>query len=87
MSFKVVIPKPTFKAIEKIPNKDRIRIFDRLLKLEENPYPTGSQKLKGYDDQYRLRVGDYRVRYFINLTNKEVVILDVAHRKEIYKKK
>jgi len=31
--------------------------------LEVNPRPSGIKQLKGYDNAYRLRVGDYRVLY------------------------
>lgn len=43
------------------------------------------KKLINVDEQYRLRVGDWRVRFAINT---EIVILDVLHvlpRGEAYK--
>ncbi len=39
------------------------RIDRKILALAENPRPPGCKKLKGYKDQWRLRVGDYRVVY------------------------
>ncbi|MCP4267265.1 MAG: type II toxin-antitoxin system RelE/ParE family toxin [Candidatus Brocadiaceae bacterium] len=34
---------------------------------------------------YKLSVGDYRIIYEINLTDKVVSVHKVGHRKEIYK--
>jgi mRNA interferase RelE/StbE len=31
--------------------------------LENNPRPPGGKKLKGHQDIWRIRVGDYRVLY------------------------
>jgi mRNA interferase RelE/StbE len=43
------------------------------------------KKLTGYEDRYRLRVGNYRVIY--DVTDKQLVILvvGVGHRREIYR--
>jgi len=38
-------------------------IVERVLKLAEQPRPPQFRKLRGTRDEYRLRVGDYRVFY------------------------
>ena len=87
MIYKVIIPKNLLKFFDKIDLHTKSKIKEKLQNLKENPLPLGSIKLKGYDDQYRIRLGDYRIRYFINFTDSEILILDIAHRKDIYKKK
>jgi mRNA interferase RelE/StbE len=87
MDYTVVIPKPVLKIFSSIPQRDRARIVTKLQVLEIKPNPIGSLKLEGYDNQYRIRVGDYRIRNLINHNQNEIAILDIAHRKEIYKKK
>ena len=42
------------------------------------------QKLKGYKDQWRVRVGDWRVLYIIDDAAKLVTITRAAHRREAY---
>ncbi len=42
------------------------------------------QKLKGYKDQWRIRVGDYRVIYIIDDSTKIVTVTRIAHRREVY---
>lgn len=58
----------------------KIKIFD----LESEPRPYGCQKLQG-SDFFRIRVGDYRIIYSINDMNKIVMILDIGHRREVYR--
>jgi mRNA interferase RelE/StbE len=60
------------------------RIDRKILALAENPRPPGCKKLVGYKDQWRIRVGDYRVVYFIDDHTKTVTIARVAHRKAVY---
>ena len=52
--------------------------------LESNPPPSGCKKLVGYDDIYRIRVGDYRVIYTINDNVLIVEIIKVGTRQSIY---
>jgi len=59
------------------------RLFDAVERLAT----TGQgdvKKLKGADRQYRLRVGDWRVR-FEKVEDGTCVILRVLHRREAYR--
>ena len=60
------------------------RIDRKILTLADNPRPPGCKKLRGYKDQWRVRVGDWRVVYFIDDGAKLVTITRVAHRREVY---
>ncbi len=60
------------------------RIKDKLFLLETEPRPHGSQKLHG-TDFFRIRIGDYRVIYNIDAAHKIVRILDIGHRREVYR--
>ena len=46
------------------------RIDRKILPLADNPRPPGCKKLKGHKDLWRIRIGDYRVVYVIDDTNK-----------------
>jgi len=39
------------------------RVDRKILSLADNPRPAGCKKLKGFKDQWRLRVGDWRIVY------------------------
>jgi mRNA interferase RelE/StbE len=60
------------------------RIDRKILVLADNPRPAGCKKLKGYKDQWRVRVGDWRVLYIIDDVAKLVAITRIAHRREVY---
>ncbi|BAZ51355.1 type II toxin-antitoxin system RelE/ParE family toxin [Nostoc sp. UHCC 0702] len=52
----------------------------------ENPFELGYlEKLKGYSDKYKIRVGDYRIGITIVQETKTLVCQRVAHRKDIYR--
>ncbi|WP_071187667.1 type II toxin-antitoxin system RelE/ParE family toxin [Trichormus sp. NMC-1] len=85
MSYEVIIPKPVKKQLDALPGDVRERILEKILSLVEDPRPSGIKKLKGFDGEYRIRVGDYRVRYAIDDQALTVLILHCQHRKDIYK--
>jgi len=60
------------------------RIDRKILALADNPRPAGCKKLKGYKDQCRIRVGDWRVVYIISDATKVVSVTRIAHRREVY---
>jgi mRNA interferase RelE/StbE len=86
MSYQVVIPKPVEKQLDALPEVVRRAVLLRLSTLKDTPRPHGCVKLKGYDDEYRLRVGDYRIRYQILDQEKVVVILHCLNRKDVYRR-
>ena len=44
-----------------------------------------AQKLKGSDNAYRIRSGDYRVIYTVLNAKLIIEIIKVSHRKDVYK--
>ena len=75
------------RQLRAIPQPAALTILQALTPLGDDPRrPDANVKnLTGYEDRYRLRVGDYRVIY--DVTEKELVILivGVGHRREIYR--
>lgn len=53
--------------------------------LQDDPRPHGCLKLTGATEEYRIRIGEYRVRYRIDDDTTEVAVIDVRHRKDIYR--
>jgi mRNA interferase RelE/StbE len=55
--------------------------------LLTDPFPAGCKKLvgvtSGTDAVWRVRSGDYRILYVAR--SAEVVVLDIDHRKDIYR--
>ena len=53
--------------------------------LSEIPRPKGCKKLKGSINEYRIRIGNYRVIYTITDTILIVTVIKIAHRKDVYR--
>ncbi len=61
------------------------RIIAVVDSLADDPFPRESRKLHGTERQYRLRIGDYRIIYQIDVSAKVIVIFHVRHRREAYR--
>jgi mRNA interferase RelE/StbE len=85
MSYQVIISKPVQKQLNKFPADTRKLISERILLLAEDPPPSGVKKLKGLDNEYRIRIGDYRVRYEVDDKALIVVVLHCKNRKDAYR--
>lgn len=71
------------RQLRKIPSRMYQFIIERIEELAINPTPVSAKKLVQREG-WRLRVGDYRVLYTVDRKKKEITILSVAHRKEVY---
>jgi len=78
--------KPKFlKQLKKLDKKQAERILIKVYLLGDDPYSLASKSLTGRDDR-SLRIGDYRVIYDVESDQLIVLVLNVGHRKEVYKK-
>ena len=85
-SYRVLIKPSAAKEIEAVDQKrDRQRIVASILALADEPRPTGCEKLTGYSDRYRIRIGRYRVVYSIADDELVVLVVRVADRKNVYR--
>ena len=83
-NYSVVIKSSAQKELDALDDAVFRRIDRKILALAENPRPAGCKKLKGYKDQWRIRIGDWRVVYFIDDSVRRVSVSRVAHRREVY---
>ena len=84
MKYEIIIERSSIKDLQKIPAKDRNNIINAIKQLADNPRPIGAKKLMGRDG-FRIRVGHYRVIYEIEDHICRVLVIDIGHRKNIYK--
>lgn len=85
MSYKVEILRGALKQLKKIPSELQERIQIKIDDLATEPRPNGVKKLKRKENAYRIRVGDYRVIYDIFDDLLVVNVVEVGHRRNIYK--
>ncbi|BAU13314.1 plasmid stabilization system protein like protein [Leptolyngbya sp. NIES-3755] len=86
MTYAIVTPKAVQKQLDALPDEVYQRILKKLEQLTEDPRPDGVVKLKGSTDEYRIRIGDYRVRYKINDSELIILLVQCKHRKDSYRK-
>jgi mRNA interferase RelE/StbE len=72
------------KELDALDEGSFTRIDRKVLALAANPRPAGCKKLRGYKDQWRIRVGDWRVLYIIDDDAKLISVTRIAHRREVY---
>lgn len=85
MTYTVEISTSAAKSIAKLEKNTRLRVIGAIELLAVDPRPPGVKLLRGGDHgRWRARVGDYRIVYTIEDDRLIVLVLRVAHRREVY---
>ena len=70
-----------------LPRDVLARVDARILALATDARPPGSKKLAGgSEDLYRVRVGDWRIVYEVRDKVLLVLVIRIAHRREVYRR-
>ncbi len=80
--YRVVLMKPARRFIENQPRPQQIRLLRAIYKL---PHEGDIKALSGRENEYRLRVGDYRVIYSVYDDVLTVEVLTIGNRGDVYK--
>lgn len=83
--FELVYPRSFEKDLRRLDKTLLKIVIKKIQSLALDPHPQQSKKLQGTRDTYRLRIGDYRVIYQIDFTNKTILINHIRHRSEVYR--
>lgn len=84
-AYEVLFARSARKELEDIEVRFAIQILKKIEELSISPRPTGSKKLKGEKDLWRLRVDNYRVIYSISDSDKLIDVSVIRHRKDVYR--
>lgn len=85
MAHQVEIVGAAKRQLRKLSKDNQRRILVEIEKLGDNSRPHGYKQLQGEDNIFRVRVGGYRVIYEIHDRVLLVLVLTVAHRREVYR--
>jgi mRNA interferase RelE/StbE len=83
MIYRLVYTQRAIKDIQKLDPNIKFRIGKALLRFEADPLGHAKGLTNTNLGAYRFRIGDYRVIF--DLEGKEIVVLRVGHRRDIYK--
>lgn len=81
--YRVIIKKKAKRFIDKLPMNEKRRIVSA---IEQLPNGEDIKKLKGHNELFRLRVGEYRIIYTIDNGELIIYIVDAGNRGDIYKR-
>ena len=73
------------RDVKRLPAEIFCRIIPHIKSLSEDPKPSGCRKITGSKNDWRLRVGDYRVIYEIDDQEQSVKVMRIRHRKDAYR--
>lgn len=83
--FEIVLERIAEKELRRLSDEVHDRVIEGISTLAKNPRPPGSKKLSGSINNWRIRVGDYRVLYEIADTIRVVRVYRVRHRRDAYR--
>lgn len=83
--YNVFLEKRAERDLKKLSADLFYRIMPIIQALSDNPRPSGCLKLKNTLQDYRIRVGDYRILYEIDDQSRVVKVMRVRHRRESYR--
>jgi mRNA interferase RelE/StbE len=84
-SYSILLRKSAAGELDRLADKDLERVVKRIQGLAADPRPRGCEKLSA-QDRYRVRQGDYRIVYSIDDKAREVVVVKIGHRGEVYRR-
>ena len=83
--YNIALKKSAEKDLDKIDEPMILHIIDAIDNLRINPRNLNVKKLVNRGNEYRLRIGDYRVLFQIDEKIKIITVARVLHRKEAYR--
>ena len=83
--YEVTFTRSAERELNDLPPNIVSHVWAAIEKLTEDPRPSGCRKLAGQKQQWRLRVGDYRVVYGVDDVRQTVDILLIRQRRDAYR--
>ena len=86
MSFSIELGPQPDKFIDKLDNQTKERIKNKLLKLQEDPFPSEVERVESYKGEkiFRVRVGDYRILYVARYETNLILVTKIDKRGRVY---
>jgi mRNA interferase RelE/StbE len=85
VKYKIIFTTAAKKDLDGIPKSDISKIVKRTEKLALDPFPNGYESVKGSENTYRIRQGDYRILYTLFEKTLIILVLKIGHRREVYR--
>jgi mRNA interferase RelE/StbE len=84
--YSLTIKSSAVKELQAVSEKATLsRLIEKIKSLATQPRPSGSEKLAGRPNLYRVRQGNYRVIYSVDDLSRVVDVVKVGHRRDVYR--
>jgi mRNA interferase RelE/StbE len=83
--YRVFLERAAEKDLNRLSSEIHNRVIIAIRALGNDPRPPGCRKLSGGKNDWRIRIGDYRVIYEIADEIRVVRVNRVRHRREVYR--
>lgn len=89
MAWTIEVSEKAFRALRKMDKQTARRIRNELSEIAklEDPRSRGKALTGNLAGVWRYRVGDYRILCDIDDGRLVILVVDVAHRREVYKRR
>ena len=86
-SFKILLTEEAQSDIRKLESQLQNRILDKLEWMGINVSLLRHQSLQGskWNNTFKYRVGNYRIIYQLDQKEKNLTVLKVGHRRDVYR--
>lgn len=83
--YEVILERIAERDLKKLPADIFSRIIPEIKSLKQDARPDGCRKITGSKNDWRIRVGEYRIIYEIREKTKTIAIMRVRHRRDVYR--
>ena len=87
VKYEIELTRRAEKELIKLIAADRKKMSKAIDELADTPRPPGVRKLQGFENEWRIRVGTFRVIYTIEDKNRKILIFRVTDRKDAYRRR
>ncbi len=85
--YRVILTKKATKGLEKAPDHIRKKTIEAIDALQESFAPVklfDVKKLKGLEDTFRIRMGDWRIVYELRRRETTIIVYEISPRGRAY---
>jgi mRNA interferase RelE/StbE len=86
VAHRIEVSPAAARQLKKIDRRPLTQIAEKIDSLAVEPRPHGCEKLSGYENLYRVRVGDYRIVYGVEDRLVLVAVAKVGNPAQIYQR-
>jgi len=85
VKYRIVLDVEGKKELKKLPKHIIRQIGNKIDSLADNPFPPKVEPIKGQENLWRIRSGDYRIIYTVKHNDLLVLVFDIGNRKDVYR--